>query len=160
MRKFILAAFAGSALIASSMASAAGNCIQVQPKVEDMRANFHANYLPNFIPVVVNSEAALNLSAEQCQIFNEFRTTKGKNGKALIEKINQMEKESQTLALAGASLEEMKARHVKIAELREKLMVGKMNCHQFVKKNLTAEQYDKLINEVYPAMLAKAQARI
>lgn len=160
MRKFILAAITGSALIASSVSCADGACIKVQPKTEDIRANFHANYMPNFIPVVVNSEEALNLTAEQCKTFNEFRTTKGKNGKKLINKIHEMEQESQKMALAGASLEEMKGRHAKIAELRAKLMEGKMKCHQFVKSQLTAEQYDKLINEVYPQMVAQAKERI
>lgn len=161
MRKFILATLTGSALLASSASYASeGVCNQIQPKVVDIRANFHANYMPNFIPVVVNSEEALNLTAEQCKTFNNFRMTKGKNGKKLIKKIHQLEKESQKMALAGADLPEMKKRHLKIAELRAKLMEGKMKCHQFVKSNLTAEQYDKLINDVYPKMYAMALERI
>ncbi|CAN8141441.1 conserved exported hypothetical protein [uncultured Thiomicrorhabdus sp.] len=160
MRKLFVAAVTGSLLIASSFAHAQDACVKVQPKVEDIRANFHANYMPNFIPVVVNSEEALNLTAEQCKTFNEFRTTKGKNGKKLINKIHEMESESQKMALAGAGLEEMKNRHAKIAELRAKLMEGKMKCHQFVKKTLTAEQYDKLINEVYPSMIAMAKEKL
>lgn len=90
----------------------------------------------------------------------KFQKEKAPKGKELIKEINKMEAESRDLALKGASLEEIKSRHVKIAELREKLMEGKMKCHQFVKSQLTEEQYSKMINEIYPAMMAKAQAML
>lgn len=147
-------------LMATQSFASEGVCKPLKPSVEAIKANFHANYLPNFIPIVMNSEQALNLTAAQCQAFMKFQKEKAPKGKELIKEINKMEAESRQMALQGASLEEIKTRHVKIAELREKLMEGKMKCHQFVKSQLTAEQYSKMINEIYPAMMAKAQAML
>ena len=162
MRKLLVSALLGSSLIMSapSFAAEAGVCNKAKPTVQAIQANFHANYMPNFIPIVLNNEKGLNLTAEQCQTFNKFQKEKAQNGKKLIKKINQMEAESRQMALKGAPLEELQARHKEIAEAREKLMVGKWKCHQFVKKQLTAEQYDKLINVIYPQMMKKAQAML
>ncbi|QKI89286.1 hypothetical protein [Thiomicrorhabdus xiamenensis] len=159
MRKPFIHAVLGAALLSASsqvMANETGVCKAVVPTAQAIRATLHANYLPNFIPMIVNSEKELNLTAEQCRTFNKFRSEKAVKGKQLIEKINKMEQESRVMALQGESLEVIKQRHAKIAELREKLVEGKMKCHQFVKKVLSAEQYAKLVKEIYPQMRTKA----
>lgn len=156
MRTFTSAILLSTGLLVSLSATAEGVCKTVQPKAEDIKANFHANYLPNLIPALVNSEAALSLTTEQCQIFNQYRQETAAKGKEAIAQIAQLEKQSMQAALAGASNEDIMQRHQKIAELRQKIVVGKMKCHEFVKSQLTASQYEKLVNEVYPKLQAMA----
>ncbi|MBN2647312.1 MAG: hypothetical protein JXR44_05960 [Thiotrichales bacterium] len=162
MRKWIFSSLfsATAVLMAPQVMAEKGVCEMVKPTVENIRANLHAQYLPNFIPVVVNSEKELGLSAEQCQAFNQFRKEKAVVGKELVEKINKMEQESHDLALNGASLDEIKARHTQIAEARAKLIEGKMKCHQFIKNTLTEAQYTQLVNDVYPKRRAMAMEKV
>ncbi|WP_319381078.1 Spy/CpxP family protein refolding chaperone [Thiomicrorhabdus sp.] len=163
MRKLLMATFLGTSLAITAQGVAAaegGVCQKVTPTPKSIIENFHANYMPNLLPVVLNSEQALNLSAEQCQKFNQFKKEKAPNGKKLIDKIIKMEQESSQMALEGASLETIQKRNKEIAELRAKLVTGKMKCHQFIKSSLTPEQYDKLVKEVYPTMRAKAESMI
>ncbi|MBF6058860.1 MULTISPECIES: Spy/CpxP family protein refolding chaperone [Thiomicrorhabdus] len=160
MRKLLIATLFGASFVMTAQGAAAaegGVCQTVKPNPTTIIENFHANYLPNLLPAVLNSEKALNLSAEQCQKFNKFKTEKAPNGKKLIAKIIKMEGESRQMALEGADLKTIQARNEEIAALRAKLVTGKMKCHQFVKSVLTPEQYSKLIKEVYPAMRAKAE---
>lgn len=131
-------------------------CETVKPTPQAMRETLHANYLPNFLPVIVNSEQALGLSAEQCAKFNQFRKEKAVQGKKVIKQINEMEAESHEQALKGASMDEIMQRHKEIAALREKITQGKMKCHQFVKSVLTDAQYQKLVTEIYPQKRAQA----
>lgn len=156
MRSFISIGLISVSLCVSFSVMAEAVCQTAQPKAEDIKANFHANYLPNFIPALVNSEEVLQLTPAQCQTFNQYRQETAAKGKELIAQIIQLEKESMQQALAGASHDDIMQRHQKIAELRQKMVEGKMKCHEFVKAQLTSEQYDKLVKEVYPKLQAMA----
>lgn len=145
---------------ALNFAFAEGVCEPVQPKAEDIKANFHANYLPNLIPALVNSETALQLTPAQCQTFNQYRKETAAKGKELIAQIATLEKASMQAALEGASSDDIMQRHQKIAELRAKIVAGKMKCHEFVKTQLTPDQYQKFVQEVYPQLQAMAQQKI
>ncbi|WP_127470121.1 hypothetical protein [Thiomicrorhabdus aquaedulcis] len=163
MHKILLVAALTSLTLSpaiSHAAEAGATCEKVQPKIESIRANLHSNYMPNFIPVVMMNQEALSLTAEQCTKLTAFRDDKAAKGKMVIEKIIKLEAAAHDAALAGEDLAAMKVRHAEIAELRAKIMEGKMACHQFMKKLLTEEQYTKLIKEVYPAMRTKMQERI
>lgn len=163
MRKLLLTCALAGLTSVPFMAQAAetgATCEKVKPTIESIRANLHSNYMPNFIPVVMMNQEALGLTAEQCAKVTAFRDDKAAKGKMVIEKIIKLEAAAHDAALAGEDLAAMKVRHAEIAELRAKIMEGKMACHQFMKKLLTEAQYTKLIKEVYPAMRAKMQERI
>lgn len=158
MKRQVLVAGALSLLFSMNAQANEGVCIPVNPTKETVMANVHANYMPNFIPVVVNSEKELGLTAKQCNAFNDFRLNKSK-GKELIANIIKLEQESNQAALAGVSADEMMAKHEKIAELRKKLTAGKLKCRDFVKSQLTEAQFKQLVTEVYPAKMAAAAKR-
>lgn len=160
MKHLITATALSLTLVSTAIYADAGQCKTVQPTKEAIQLNFHANYLPNLIPALLNSEKALNLTADQCRSFNQLREKKGKEGKLLMKEIKALENESMRMALAGATIQEIQARHAKIAELRAKIVEGKMKCHQFVKDHLNEDQYTRLTQDIYPKMVAKAQQKI
>jgi len=159
MKKTLIALGLVTATLPMMVQAQDGVCEKVVPTKEAAMATFHATYMPSFIPVLVNSEKELNLTAQQCQAFNKFRAEKAPNGKKLIEQIMKLEQEATQAVLSGESKEQILARNAKLAELREKLVKGKLNCQGFVKKQLTDEQYQKLVSEVYPAKMAAAKKR-
>jgi len=147
MRKLILA-LAVSAVAAVPTISMADNsgvmCEKVKPTIENIRANLHANYMPNYIPVLTNSQEALSLSGDQCAAINKFRKEKASKGALIVKDINKLEKEAYQAAFDGASMDDIMKRNTEIQSLRTKITQGKMKCHGFVKKLLSDEQYKKL----------------
>lgn len=145
MRKIVFAAVisAVATLPTVTMAdNSAVQCEKVSPTINQIRANLHANYMPNFLPMLTNSQKELGLSGEQCAAINQFRKDKASKGKMVIKKIIQLEKEAGEAAFKGASMEEILKRNQEIQALRTKIVEGKMNCHHgFVKKLLTEQQY-------------------
>lgn len=154
MRKIVLM---GSAAIFAAhfmTTASAGVCEKPTQKPANIQATLHTTYMPNLLPVVLNSEQALGLSAQQCAAFNKFKNEKAPGGAKLSKDILALEKQSHDEALNGATWEQLATRNAEIEALRAKLAQGKMKCHQFVKAQLNDEQYKKLINEIYPKFLA------
>lgn len=154
MKKVILAA---GFVLASQFAvsnALADMCEKPTQKPANIQATLHTTYMPNLLPVVLNSEQLLGLSAEQCAAFNKFKNEKAPGGAKLSKEILALEKQSHDEALKGATWEQLAARNAEIEALRTKLANGKIKCHQFVKAQLNDEQYKKLINEIYPKFLA------
>lgn len=143
-----------SGLVLAMGSVQAGVCEVPSQKPQNIQVTLHTTYMPNLLPVVLNSESKLNLSAEQCQAFNKFKNEKAPGGAKLSKQIVDLEKQSHDQALKGATWEQLSTRNAEIEALRTKLANGKMKCHQFVKAQLNDEQYAKLINEVYPEFLA------
>lgn len=159
MRSMVTSLGLGAALALSafSFSAQAEVCETVQPKASNIQAAMHATYMPHFMPVVLNSEQALDLSEKQCQAFNQFKKEKAPGGAKLIKKIVKLEKELKQQALQGAAWNALESQHNEVQALRTKLANGKLNCHKFVKSQLNDEQYQKLINEIYPKMSQKMQ---
>jgi len=158
MRKTIFAAVisAVSILPAVSMADNAGvQCNKVTPTVVSIRATLHANYLPNFMPVLANSQEALGLNGQQCAAVNKFLKEKAPKGKMAMKKLVELETEAGMAAMNGASIGEILKRNEEIQALRTKIVEGKMNCHGFVKGLLTEQQYVDL-----KVMMKKKKAEV
>lgn len=160
MKKLILLSSAAilSANVVVSTAFA-GNCEKPTQKPENIQATLHTTYMPNLLPVVLNSEKALGLSSKQCQAFNQFKNDKAPGGAKISKQILALEKQSHDEALNGATWQQLKSRNAEIQALRDKLANGKLKCHQFVKGQLSDKQYNQLINEVYPEFLKGMQAK-
>lgn len=145
MRKTILAAVISTVVTLPSVTMAdnsAVQCEKVSPTITEIRENLHANYMPNFLPMLTNSQETLGLSGEQCAAINDFRRDKASQGKLLIKKIIKLEAEASAAAFEGASMDDILKRNQEIQALRTKIVEGKMNCHHgFVKKLLTEQQY-------------------
>ncbi len=150
-----------TALLSMQLMSAANASVCEVPtqKPANIQATLHTTYMPNLLPVVLNSEEALNLSREQCQAFNKFKNEKAPGGAKISKDILALEKQSHDQALNGATWEQLEARNLEIQALRNKLANGKIKCHQFVKSQLSEEQYTKLISQIYPEFLKGMKAK-
>lgn len=154
IKKMIL--LSSAAILSANVAIAtayAGNCELPSQNPANIQATLHTTYMPNLLPVVLNSESKLGLSAEHCKAFNKFKNEKAPGGAKLSKQILSLESQSHDEALRGASWKQLQARNDEIQALRNKLANGKIKCHQFVKSQLNNEQYTKLINEIYPEFL-------
>ena len=147
MRKLILALIVTTATIVPTISMADNSavmCEKVTPTIQNIRENLHANYMPNYLPVLTNSQEALGLSGEQCAVINKYRKEKASKGQLIVKETNKPEKEAYQAAFEGASMDDIMKRNTEIQSLRTKITQGKMKCHGFVKKLLSAEQYKKL----------------
>ena len=159
MPQMAMATNSSNASDTSNVALDAQVCQKVSPSIEAMRENLHSNYMPNFLPVLMNSQEALGLTGAQCAKLNTFKKDKASKGKMVIKKVHQLEAESHDLALNGASLENILARHQDIAVLREKIVKGKMGCQKFVKSVLTEAQFEQFL-DIYKQKRAQALQKL
>ncbi|BBP43261.1 Spy/CpxP family protein refolding chaperone [Thiosulfativibrio zosterae] len=105
----------------------------------------HSNFMPVLMKAVMKNRAELNLSDEQ---FAKLKAYKEKNSPAVMAQVKEvvaLEKQAKELALKDGDAKEIASLGEKSFKLRHDIMMSKIECRDFVKSVLTAEQYQQLL---------------
>ncbi|MES9940854.1 MAG: Spy/CpxP family protein refolding chaperone [Candidatus Thiodiazotropha sp. 6PLUC2] len=105
----------------------------------------HASPMPNYMKVVKQHEAALDLSEEQSKELAAWRESHGKPMHAKVAQITELEKSIYDATMAGKSKAEILDLASKMLELRSTIISTKIDCRDNMKRVLSEEQFAKVV---------------
>ncbi len=106
---------------------------------------YHANLMPNYMPVLMKNAKSIALSSEQTGKLKSWIAANNKKSKNVVKKIVQLEND---LALASINADDkptLMKKYSEIADLRIKLASSKADCRDNIRSILSAEQWNKLV---------------
>lgn len=110
----------------------------------------HANpALPNLMGVAVKNADMLGLNSQQIRALKAWGKQNGSKMKQILFRVRHLEKEALEMALAGAPQSKVMVTFEQTLQLRKKIAMGKLACRDNLRKILTPEQYEELV-EIYP----------
>lgn len=136
---------AGLCLLAGSMVTAT---LQASALEKDDPAFISAlersNFMPTLMQVVMQNAEDLNLSDEQVKAFKQYHHEHSPEQRADMLDVVAHEKKAAQYALEGDLVNAQRVGQESIA-LRQTIFNQKYRCHGFMQSNLSAEQYEKLL---------------
>lgn len=144
-----IALFSYSPFALAEAETATAKADEKSMSMEDkMKVMAHVSPMPSLMMVLARNEDTLKLNDEQKANFKAFKEEHGSKGKELAKAIMMEEKATTEAVLAGEPAEKINAMLKGVLEKREKFGMAKVACRDNMKKTLTEEQWNKVV-ELY-----------
>ena len=113
--------------------------------VNEMQNMLHANPMPNLMRVLQQYADQLQLSEEQQERLQQWRSENQENTRALARQIAEDEQLLLDMALGDAAAADLEQQYANIASARQQLVEIKIACRDNLKAVLNAGQYQQVI---------------
>ena len=106
----------------------------------------HANPMPNYMPVVMKNAKTLALTDEQTGKLKSWVAANNKKSVEVVKRIVQIENDLAMASMHGADKPTLMKKYSEMADLRIKLASSKTDCRDNIRKILSTEQWNKLVD--------------
>ena len=115
------------------------------PTGEMMKQVEHASFMPNLMKHILKNKKQLNLSEQQAKALNDFRLANSPKIRQMAQQVSELEAKAKQMTLDNYPPQNVIEVGGQSIQLRHNLMISKLQCRDFVKSNLTPEQYKQAL---------------